>query len=146
MKGHNYIEASTHAILSFQMLEEVLKICIGLSYEIIQLSVPKPVQFRFQEKDINNLPLGSLISKYKDISSKPEQADEIKKITKWRNFIAHNAFRHEFLSRTGKSPFDKHSPEDIGKVLTETTRLISCLAEEIKELQQILKSLKGNKA
>ncbi|WP_300496937.1 hypothetical protein [uncultured Methylophaga sp.] len=142
MKNNNYIEASTNAILSFQMLEEVLKICIGLSYEIIQLSITKPLQFRFQANDINNLPLEQLVSKYKVITSKPEQADEIKKIIKWRNFIAHNAFRHEFLSRTDNSPFDKHSPEDITKVLTETKRLISCLAEEMKELQQTLKSLK----
>ncbi|WP_430009302.1 hypothetical protein [Methylophaga lonarensis] len=145
MKNHIYIEACTKAILSFQMLEEALKICIGLSYEVIQLSTPNPLQFRFQAENINNLPLGPLISKYKDITSKPEQADEIRKIIKWRNFIAHNAFRHEFMSMVGKSPFSKHSPEDIGKVLTETTRLTSCLAEEIKDLQQILKSLKANK-
>jgi hypothetical protein len=57
----SYIAAINKALLSFQMIEEALKICVGLSYEVIAKAAPAPIVFRYDLAGINNAPLGKLI-------------------------------------------------------------------------------------
>lgn len=143
MKNSEYIQASTQALLGFQMIEEALKLCIGLSYEIIQLSAAKPVSFTFNPDVILNAPLGKLTSMYEGVTSQQELVTHLRKSAKWRNFLAHNAFRHELYSRNGKSPYSEHSVEDISQVVKVTKELTEEIAKEIVELQKKYKELAG---
>ncbi len=130
-------------MLTFQMIEEALKICIGLSYQIIQATVPSPVQYRFSVKSINNAAMGRLISMYEEITSTPELANDLRKITEWRNFFAHNSFRHELLARTDSSPFRQHSIEDVRRVVLFSGELVERLGKEVQKLQKVYKSVIG---
>ncbi|MDP3696007.1 MAG: hypothetical protein Q8R42_07835 [Desulfocapsaceae bacterium] len=143
MKNDAYIEAASKAMLTFQMIEEALKICIGLSYQIIQATVKSPVQYRFSVKSINNAAMGRLISMYEEITSTPELANDLRKITEWRNFFAHNAFRHALLASTDNSPFSQHSIEDVRRVVLFSAELVERLGKEVQKLQKVYKSVIG---
>ena len=47
MRNEKYIAEINKALLSFQMIEEGLKICVGLSYEIISATAPYPITSDF---------------------------------------------------------------------------------------------------
>ncbi len=57
----SYIQAVQNALLSFQMIEEALKMCVGMSYEVIAKTAPSRVVFSFDPAEINNAPLRRLI-------------------------------------------------------------------------------------
>jgi hypothetical protein len=143
MKNDAYIEAASKAMLTFQMVEEALKICIGLSYQIIQSTAPNPVQYKFNSKSINNAPMGKLISMYETITSNTGIVNDLRKIIEWRNFFAHNAFRHEFLERTGSSPYKQHSIDEVHRVALFSSALVESLGEEVKALQKVYKTTIG---
>lgn len=141
MKDNDYIHAASNAMLTFQMIEEALKICIGLSYQIIAMSAQSPVHFRFDPKAINAAAFGKLISMYEVVTSTPEVAVDLRKLVQWRNFFAHNAFRHELLARSGSSPFESHSVEDVRKVVMAASEMVERLGKEVQQLQTIYRSV-----
>lgn len=143
MKNDDYIHAASNAMLTFQMIEEALKICVGLSYQIIQATAPSPVHYRFNAKSINSAAMGKLISMYEVITPTPELVSDLRKLTEWRNFFAHNAFRHELLARNGNSPFHNHSIDDVRNVVMYSAEIVKRLSKEVQELQSLYKSIMG---
>ena len=140
-RSNPYIMAVQQAIFSFQIIEEELKICVGLSYEIIAKSAPSPIIFRFDSKNINNASLGNLIRMFSRVNRNVELISDLEKVLQWRNFCAHNAFLHEFLDRTGISPFTTHSIEEVIAVLKFSSILIERLGNEIKILRDLHRSV-----
>lgn len=141
MRDEKYIVAVHSALLSFQMIEEALKIFVGLSYEIIQASTPQPLIFKFDKKTITEAPLSRIIKMYDNLSSNSELVSDLKKIIEWRNFCAHNAFRHELNLRSGTTQFSDHSIEDIHKIVEYSVILVQRLADEIRSIQDIHKTI-----
>lgn len=141
MSDDRYIQAVNSALLSFQMLEESLKICIGLSYEIISASIPSEIDFKFSPEVLNENPLGVLITMFSKVSKNEKLVIELrgkKKINlKWRNFLAHSAFVHNFQNNFSHSTFVEHSAEDVAKVAIVIGQLVSKVGEEIARLQDI---------
>ncbi len=119
------------------MLEEALKIYIGLSYEIIGKSVPPPVVFRFDKDKILNAPLGQLIKMISEVKDDDELINELRAIVKWRNFCAHNAFAHEFLNRASKSDFTPHDEKDVMTVSIHSAKLVERLGTELLSLREV---------
>ena len=78
----SYVVAVHKALLSFQMLEEALKICVGLSYEIIAKAAPAPIVFRFDPTSINNAPLGKLIKMFSELNSNAVLVGDLGKAVK----------------------------------------------------------------
>jgi DNA replicative helicase MCM subunit Mcm2 (Cdc46/Mcm family) len=144
MKTASYIAAIHKALFSFQMIEEALRICVGLSYEVLEKSAPKPIAFRFNPKDINKASLGKLINMFSTVSSNTELASDLWKVVEWRNYCAHNAFVHEFLDRTTKSPFKAHGSEDVEAVAKVARSLVERLGAEMKEIREAHKTVLGN--
>lgn len=140
-----YIAAINKALLSFQMVEEALKICIGLSYELIAKAAPAPVVFRFDPAGINNAPMGKLIPMFSEINSNAELISDLGKVLKWRNFCAHNAFAHEFLDRAGASPFKAHDTEQVKVVVQVSSALVERLGNELKEIRELHQVVVGNR-
>lgn len=140
----SYIAAIHKALLSFQMVEEVLKICVGLSYEVIAKTVPAPIVFRFDPADINNAPLGKLIKMFSAINSNSELVGDLGKILKWRNFCAHNAFIHEILNSASKSPFTPHGAEDVEGIVKFSSSLVECLGKEMSAIRELHRTVMGD--
>jgi len=139
MKDDLYVTWIGKALLSYQMLEEALKLCIGVSYEIICASNPSEVDFKFSYSSINNAPLGSLIRMFSNVSKNETLVSDLKSkdVIRWRNFCAHNAFMHEFMNRTSQSFFSQHSVEEIKRVALYTGELVLKVGEELKKLQDL---------
>lgn len=117
--------------------EEALKICVGLSYEVIAKSAPSPIVFRFNPADINSAPLGKLIKMFSEVNCNAELIGDLGKVVKWRNFCAHNAFTHEFLDRASASPFTAHHTEDVIAVVKFSSALVERLGIEMKVLREL---------
>lgn len=140
----SYLAAVHKALLSFQVIEEALKICVGLSYEVIAKEVPSPVVFRFDPAIINSAPLGKLIKMFSEINCNTELVGDLGKILKWRNFCAHNPFAHEFLDRAGASPFTAHDTEDVQAVVKFSADLVERLGNEMKSLRKLHRVVVGD--
>jgi hypothetical protein len=84
-----YLISVSKALLSYQMVEEALKLCVGVSYEIIAASNPPEVGFRFSTTSINDAPLGSLVKMFAKVSNNEALVKELqaKELGKWRNFF-----------------------------------------------------------
>lgn len=136
MKNDAYLVAINKALLSFQMIEEALKICVGLSYEIIQTTAPPPIVFRFDPAVVLNAPLDRLIKMFSVVTVNEELVKDLRKVIEWRNYCAHNAFVHEFLDRASKSPFKPHPVEDVHIIIKFSVGLVERLGNEIKSIRE----------
>lgn len=140
-RNHAYILAVQNTLFTFQMIEEALKICIGLSYEIIQRSAPSPVAFSFDVSAINNAPLGKLIKMFSGVSSNLKLIDDLRSIVKWRNFCAHNAYKHEFMSRRSATPVSAKDVKDVQNVLISASKLVEQIGNDMRTLREAQRAL-----
>ena len=135
-----YVLAVQNALFAFQMIEESLKIHIGLSYEIIKNSAPYPVVFNFEVSAINNAPLGKLRKMFSGISSNNMLIDDLRKVEEWRNFCAHRAYTHEFKSRQSGTPVSAKDVEDVQTVTTFAVNLVQKLGNDMLTLRETHKA------
>lgn len=141
-KNDAYILAVQQALFSFQMIEESLKLCIRGSYEIIQFVAPSPVAFNFELSAIEKAPLGRLIAWFGQVSSDKSLISDLKKIEKWRNFCAHRAYIHEFMSRQSGDAVTAKDVEDVQTIIAFSVKLVERLTEALRALQKIHKECK----
>ncbi|OJF68042.1 hypothetical protein BK026_04190 [Alteromonas sp. V450] len=74
---------------------------------------------------------------YSLVSSNDDLIKKLRKVEPWRNFCAHNAYLHEYFSRTNSSPYSTHTEDDIDKVLLHTKELLAFLNEDVKKLTSL---------
>jgi hypothetical protein len=135
MKVDSYTAAVHAALLSFQVMEEALKICIGMSYEIFDKSAPPPVVFKFNRAKISNSALSRLIEMFSEISTNDTLVSDLRKVVQWRNFCAHSAFMHHSMNKTGLSPFRPHTELDVLNTAKFVTGLVERLATEMAAIR-----------
>ena len=138
MKDQEYLDKVCEALRSFQMLEEGLKIYIGLYVEVERLSGNRDENLDSLIKDIFNTPLSYVIKRFKKTNPNGAIVSRLdrKDLIEWRNFLAHNAFHHEFMSRASARNFSYHTALDIAKVALDIGYLTLDLGEEIIILQR----------
>jgi hypothetical protein len=140
-RSHIYILAVQNALFSFQMIEEALKICVELSYQIIARSAPSPITFNFDASAINNTPLGKLIKMFSGVSANLQLIKDLRKIEEWRNFCAHCAYAHEFMSRQSGEPISAKDVEDVKIITTFSISLLEQVSNEMLILREMHKAL-----
>jgi len=131
MKQDEYLTEAQGALFAFQMLEEALKIWIGLFYKMNDARKPAG----FKEKKLMNTPLGPLIDVYKTASGDSELVTDMKSAVEWRNFCAHNAYLHWLYSQTTSSPFTAHSVAELRQVKDFSSNLAQRVGNEINTLR-----------
>lgn len=131
MNNDEYLAEVQNTLFAFQMLEEALKIRIGLFYEQNESSK----SHNFDAKKLMNDPLGRLIKKYEKASGNELLVAEMRSTLDWRNFCAHNAYQHWLYSKTGISPFTMHAIDDLRVVKRFTVNLVQRIGKEIEELK-----------
>lgn len=138
MEDHEYLEQVKQALLSFQMLEEALKIHIGLYVEVEKKSGASSEKFDKLMHGLSETPLRYLIKRFKKTNFNEAVISQLESedLQNWRNFLAHNAYQHEFLNRTSASTFSRHTPVDVAKVGIHVGNLVLDIGEEIKKLQK----------
>ncbi len=142
-RNHVYVLAVQNALFTFQMIEEALKIYVGLSYEIIKRSAPAPVVFNFEASAINNAPLGKLTKMFSGISANSQLIGDLRKIEEWRNFCAHRAYTHEFMSRQSGTPVTEKDVEDVKAVTTFAVNLVQQIGNDMLVLRETHRTLFG---
>jgi len=135
-KNHAYVLTVQNALFAFQMIEEALKIYIGGSYEIIKRTAPSPVAFNFDSSAINNAPLGKLIKMFSGVSANNKLIGDLRKIEEWRNFCAHRAYTHEFMSRQSGTPVSAKDVDDIKTVTTFAVDLVKQIGNDMLILRE----------
>jgi len=131
MKNDEYLVEAQSALFAFQMLEEALKMRIGLFYEINKALKPD----NFDAEKLMNTPLKRLINMYKAASGDGELVKDMQSAVNWRNFCAHNAYLHWLYSQTNTSPFTTHSVADLRQVKDFSSTLVQRVGNEIKSLR-----------
>jgi hypothetical protein len=131
-----YVTEVQKALFAFQMIEEGLKNYVGVSYEIIKRSAPPPVVFNFNASAINNAPLGKLIKMFSSISANNQLIGDLHKVEEWRNFCAHRAFIHEFISRQSGIPVTEKDVEDVRTITTFAFNLVHQIGNDMIILQK----------
>jgi len=76
----------------FQYLEETLKVHLAMCFEIIDLSLGGRLFFDLSYDDVENLPLGELIKRFRKYNSNKGLCKLLNDLTKERNHIAHKAY------------------------------------------------------
>lgn len=145
-KNHVYVLAVQNALFAFQMIEETLKIYIGGAYEIIKHTAPSPVAFNFDNSAINNAPLGKLIKMFSGVSANNKLIANLRKIEEWRNFYAHRAYTHEFMSRQSGTPVSAKDVDDVKTVTTFAADLVKKIGDDMIILRETHRAVFGAKS
>ncbi len=145
-KNHVYVLTVQNALFTFQMIEESLKIYIGVAYGIIKRTAPSPVAFNFDASAINNAPLGKLIKMFSGVSANNKLIGDLRKIEEWRNFCAHRAYMHEFMSRQSGTPVSANDVDDVKTVTTFTINLLNQIDNDMRILRETHRTVFGAKS
>ncbi|MBI4766398.1 MAG: hypothetical protein HY787_17650 [Deltaproteobacteria bacterium] len=129
------------ALYAFQMLEEGLKMVIGLSYEVIQAVTPEPVKFTFSADEIYNASLSNLKRMYLRVSGNATLGKEIEKLIPWRNYCAHRAFLEEYMSRVDADRENQKDEAGVAAATQATLQVLQTLQAELQQIRQLHLSL-----
>ena len=80
-----------NALEKCQFIEETLRMCILSAVEIARLQLSPHFPVKYKAEDISKLPLGALVSVFSKINSDTALQDDLRKITKDRNEVAHRS-------------------------------------------------------
>ena len=74
-----------------QFIEETLKMCLLSAIEIARIQVSPHFPLKIRAEDISNLPLGPLVKAFSKINDDTALHEDLRKITKERNQVAHRS-------------------------------------------------------
>ena len=86
-----YRDELHRALEKCQFIEETLKMCLLSAIEIARIQVSPHFPLKFKAEDISNLPLGPLVKAFSKINDDTSLHDDLRKITKERNQVAHRS-------------------------------------------------------
>lgn len=86
-----YRDELHRALEKCQFIEETLKMCLLSAIEIARIQVSPHFPLKIKAEDISNLPLGPLVKAFSKINSDTALHDDLRKITKERNQVAHRS-------------------------------------------------------
>jgi len=133
---HRYRDAINALLLDFQWIEELLRIIIGCSYEILRRSAPPEVTFKPKKGELQSKSLGRLLEKYAEVSRNGSLHNDIKELVHERNFCAHNAFVLTVEEQTAESLEPEISR--LEAVRTKSQKCVYALQGEFKALASAL--------
>lgn len=134
----HYKDTTMRLLGSFQLLEFALKVYIGLSYKVIQARVEGLVHFGYTEDDLDDLPLGRLLSIFKKFNANAELSARLQQLVTERNHLAHRS-----LLITMGSLYDRGAVEDkfieysiLEDELTECLKAVNAESRQLKARAQ----------
>ena len=122
-------------LLYCQLVEEVLKRCLRLVYEIVRLKLTDAVPFRFELPDIEKQSLTQLLKIFKRHSQNEKLIEELNKLPEGRNYLAHQAFLASIsVTMEEDSNLDKEK-DHVLKILDLAARCMDRIVDEEQKLQ-----------
>ena len=123
-------------------MEEALKSCVAMSYDIIRSSCNASVAFHYTRDDVEKDSLSSILRKYEKLSNDVELVSKIRQLIPARNECAHNAL----LLRLEEFMADGGAPAiilEMKRVYIEADEYLTTLLEKANSLEDVAEKLKG---
>ena len=117
-----YRDELHRALEKCQFIEETLKMCLLSALEIARIQVSSHFLLKYKEEDISNLSLGPLVNAFSKINDDTALQNDLRKITKERNQVAHRSL----LFTIGELEDKTH--------MSEATLKIKSIAERATEI------------
>lgn len=132
-----YMRVVQSLILDFQFIEELLKVVIGSSYEVIRRSTPEIVRFRPNRSIIEKESLGKLVQKYEEVSGNDDLIKNLRGVVADRNFCAHRSLVLT-LEEQHDVQFLESECQRLETVKGRTTPCVIVLQAELEALARFL--------
>lgn len=139
-----YRDGVTQALAGFQLMEENLKIYIGMHFDCIRLLVDEKLYFEFSRSDYQEAALGRLINTFSKLCRNKALITDLRAIIRKRDHVAHQALL-KIYSDAPLSPTD-YIPhlKEINDLVQELPGLLQRIVNEMAELPKSLGSLTPN--
>ena len=142
-KGDDFLEfqmALTDALMTFQYIEEGLKMYIERAYWIILKKVGNAIPIRLSRDDIETKPLNRLLDHFAKYNSNDSLVAELRGLTKERNYCAHQAFLLT-VSETEDADYMRKHIDKIKEIKVMANRGLQRLFKEAHQIEETVKSL-----
>ena len=140
-----YRSSVFEALMYYQAIEEFLRECILMSYEIINAKSHQVVKFKPEKRQIENVKkkmgLGGLALTFKKLTHHTDLCDRIIKESKTRNHVAHAAavkYLQFPISENGA-----RNCQDASNELVEAFTIASWLYEELLDVRNEIFEIHG---
>ena len=132
-----------NALEKCQFVEETLKMCILSAIEIARLQLSPHFPVKYKPEDISKLPLGALVSVFSKINSDMALQNDLRKITKDRNEVAHRSLLFTIGELRDKAHMSKETLR-MKKIVERATdihnRVLDVRYELIRTLSEVKRS------
>ena len=131
----DYRELVSKAVVTFQLIEDNLKLYIKYSFKLIRVHLnSQNIPFRFDGQEYENAPLERLITVFAKLTDNSILIDRLNKVKNERNYCAHAAFV-EYLKKLDADDFEhKKEAERIEAIAKESWDCFTVLLSEVNGL------------
>ena len=129
-----YKDRAVGLLTNYQLLELLLKMYIGTSYEHIQSLVEDHIYFDFSVEDVENYPLERLLNLFGKLNGNDELKKRLNKLKKERNYIAHEALIVTIGSNPNMDTLHKKA-EDFFYLEDELMECLKLVTDEFGKLK-----------
>ena len=129
-----YFQIVQQLLIDFQFIEESLKMYLSHCFRIIRSNLDSRVRYKFGRRDVQNLPLGKLISMFRKFSQNDVLISKLSHLPKQRNFVAHQAFLHTREEQQNADFIDSEI-QKLDDLQKETSDCVGELITELKKVQ-----------
>jgi len=138
-----YRDGVAHTLGGFQLIEEGLKIYMGVYYGAVRELLGDRLHFGFQHSEIKDAPLGRLITVFGKTCANTELVDDLRSVVKHRDSAAHQAFLCLYGEKPDPEAFSRMIDENI-KLATQLTELLPRVHNEMAKVVAVLDAEKKN--
>ena len=133
-KFKDYREVVSKAVVTFQLIEDNLKLYIKFTFKLIRVHLNKEIPFRFDGLEYENAPLERLITVFSKLTDNTHLVDRLNKLKNERNYCAHAAFV-EYLKKLDAQDFEhEREAEKIEAIAKEAWDCFIVLLSEVNGL------------
>jgi hypothetical protein len=139
-----YLQKVPCVLLTFQYIEEFLRMYIAHCYQIINFKVSKHIPFKYNYKDLQKDSLGTLLSKFKNLSKESSLIKKIENLVKDRNYCAHEAY----LLAYEQQKDSKYLIKEIEKIDEIARKVEDCrelISGQLKQVEAVWNSIREGK-
>lgn len=134
-----YRDSVSSALGGFQLVEEGLKTYIDIYYGAVRDILAGKLHFAFDQSDVQDAPLGRLLTIFSKICPNKELVSELRGLIKHRNQAAHQAFVCLYDDETSTEAYKAMTSANI-ELTTVLTRLLPQIHAEMVAVHGVLEA------
>jgi len=140
----HYRESVTNALAGYQLLEGLLKFYAETYYDAVRAFVGDDLFFDFHRKDIEDAPLGRLITGFSRTCANKKLVQDLRELKSHRDQVAHQALLCTY-DNTSDEQYHEMIEEN-HRIIQEISRLHSAVLQETQSVGEKWKAALAKKA